>query len=135
MSVINDMINAVGTFTTDVGDALGIGAARRDREFNANQAQIQRDWEENMSNTAYQRQMADMKAAGINPASLYGSGSVGQGASTPSAASASHNTSGNSNIAGIMNSAARMMKESYSNKIDNKIAETAIKIVSSALKM
>lgn len=135
MAIISNLVNAVGTFANDVGDALGIGAARRDREFNARQAQIQRDWEEQMSNSAYQRQMADMKAAGINPASLYGSGSVGQGASTPNAAHASHNTSGNSNIAGIMNSAARMMNESYSNKIDNKIAETAIKIVSSALKM
>lgn len=54
-------------------------------EASSREAQIQREHELYMSNTAYQRAVEDMKAAGINPASL--TGVVGQG--QPAAASSS----------------------------------------------
>ena len=41
-------------------------------EFNRVEAQKNRDWQTEMSNTAYQRTAADMKAAGINPVLAYG---------------------------------------------------------------
>lgn len=56
--------------------------------FNAGEAKTQRDWENMMSSTAYQRATSDMKAAGINPMLAYIQG----GASTPSGASASGGT-------------------------------------------
>lgn len=59
------------------------------QEFNAAQAAIQRAYEERLANTQYQRTIADMKAAGINPASV----GVSQLDSTPNGSYASASSS------------------------------------------
>lgn len=60
--------------------------------FNASQAELQRAFERDMSNTAFQRGVSDMKKAGINPIMMYANHS----ASTPQGVSASNTASGTS---------------------------------------
>lgn len=47
--------------------------------YNSAEAQANREWQEHMSNTAYQRAVEDMKKAGLNPILAFANG----GASTP----------------------------------------------------
>lgn len=71
----------IADFIPGVGDAR---AQERANKINIEQAQLNRDFQERMSSTAYQRAMEDMKKAGLNPMLAYMQG----GASAPSGSQA-----------------------------------------------
>jgi hypothetical protein len=67
--------------------AAGAYNAEIQNKFNADEAQKNRDFQEYMSSTAYQRMMQDAKKAGINPYYLVQHGSSGESSPAGSAAS------------------------------------------------
>lgn len=74
--------------TGRMSDAKAANLAwQRESAFNSAEAQKQRDFEERMANTSYQRAASDLQALGFNPAALVMGNS--QPASTPSGSSAS----------------------------------------------
>ena len=106
-----------------IGGFFGIGDALNN-SFNANAQQAaneanyqrfleNREYETNLSNTAYQRTVADMKKAGINPALA---GSVG-GASVPSSA-ASYATAPSNSGSGVFTGLGSLIQGLYRNGLD-----------------
>lgn len=104
-------VQAVGTA---VAGGLNYAGARQANKMNLKIAREQMDYQERMSNTAYQRSMLDMQAAGLNPILAYSQG----GASSPGGASATMSNEATGAVASAVD-AARTFAELRNLKAQN----------------
>lgn len=111
--------------------AFNAEEAEKARTFNAGQADINRQFQERMSGSQYQRAVGDMQAAGLNPMLAYsqgGAGNVGGAAASGPAASSGAVASVYDRVGPVLQTAQRVAEiKNMTAQAENIEADTSVK--------
>ena len=108
-------LGGISAGSSALSGAINYGLQKDQQKFNAAEAQKSRDWQKMMSDTQYQRQVADMEAAGLNPAAI-GSGSGGTSFGATEASSGISQGANIGMLGALAYNALRLMSESKKGK-------------------
>lgn len=102
-----------GRSNTEMQNSAAAALQEDQQQFNSSEAQKERDWQQQMSDTAVQRQAADLQAAGFNPVLAAGAGAssgVGAAASSGVGSAQASNVSALQSIANSAITAGMLIK-------------------------
>lgn len=133
-SAAGDIANSVANMATSIGGAIAADRQiKQQQKFNSSEAQKARDWNLEMDNTKYQRQVADMQAAGVNPA-LAMSGNISTQATSSAQAQSESGINAITQLAALsgqlrlQQQQLKQEKELKSRELDIKQQETDAKV-------